>query len=30
MNEIEMQKIWERIAKSLEEIAYSLSMIRSK
>ena len=30
MNEIEMQKIWERIAKSLEEIAYSLSMMRSK
>ena len=30
MNEREMQKIWERIAKSLEEIAYSLSMMRSK
>lgn len=30
MNEKEIQEIWERIAKSLEDIAYSLSMIRSK
>ena len=30
MNEKEIQEIWESIAKSLQDIAYSLSMMRSK